>query len=365
MDEFDDIGPCVVMASPGMMQSGLSRELFESWCSDKKSGVIIAGYCVEGTLAKHLLNESPSEITTMAGQRVKVNCTVEYISFSAHTDFKQTTQFVRALKPAHIVLVHGEQTEMQKLKDALIRQYEDNPDYDIQVYNPRNTQPVELYFRGEKSAKVIGKLAAQTLPKDDQEISGILVKRNFKYHLMSPEDLPNYTDMAISSITQRQSIPIKCDPDFLIASLQRIFGNVKSTSGRHRFFDLIDLVFENNYIVLEWNSSPINDFYADSILAEILKLELEASSSSAVNRAKESAKEVIKAKSTLEQNFLNTLNDMFGELKVVKQEDQDECIVNIDEQKVQVNFKEFNVKCETDKQIEFQVQNVLNQLRNF
>jgi hypothetical protein len=25
-----------------MMQSGLSRELFESWCSDKKSGVIIA-----------------------------------------------------------------------------------------------------------------------------------------------------------------------------------------------------------------------------------------------------------------------------------------------------------------------------------
>lgn len=31
------------MASPGMMQSGLSRELFESWCSDAKNGVIIAG----------------------------------------------------------------------------------------------------------------------------------------------------------------------------------------------------------------------------------------------------------------------------------------------------------------------------------
>ena len=45
---------------------------------------------VEGTLAKHLLNESPSEITTMAGQKVKVNCSVEYISFSAHTDFKQS-----------------------------------------------------------------------------------------------------------------------------------------------------------------------------------------------------------------------------------------------------------------------------------
>lgn len=52
MDHFDDIGPSVVMASPGMMQSGLSRELFESWCTDRRNGVIIAGYCVEGTLAK-------------------------------------------------------------------------------------------------------------------------------------------------------------------------------------------------------------------------------------------------------------------------------------------------------------------------
>ena len=33
----------MIMASPGMMQSGLSRELFESWCTDPKNGVIIAG----------------------------------------------------------------------------------------------------------------------------------------------------------------------------------------------------------------------------------------------------------------------------------------------------------------------------------
>lgn len=43
IDHFDDIGPCVVMASPGMLQSGLSRELFELWCTDAKNGVIIAG----------------------------------------------------------------------------------------------------------------------------------------------------------------------------------------------------------------------------------------------------------------------------------------------------------------------------------
>ena len=43
IDHFEDVGPCVVMASPGMMQSGLSRELFEAWCTEPKNGVIIAG----------------------------------------------------------------------------------------------------------------------------------------------------------------------------------------------------------------------------------------------------------------------------------------------------------------------------------
>ena len=50
----------------------------------------------------------------------------DYISFSAHTDFEQTSEFIRILKPPHIVLVHGEQNEMGRLKAALIREYEDN-----------------------------------------------------------------------------------------------------------------------------------------------------------------------------------------------------------------------------------------------
>ena len=74
----------------GMMQSGVSRELFESWCTDKKNGCIVAGYCVEGTLAKLILSH-PTEITAMNGQKLPLNMKVEYISFSAHTDYPQTS----------------------------------------------------------------------------------------------------------------------------------------------------------------------------------------------------------------------------------------------------------------------------------
>ncbi len=61
------------------------------------------------------------------------------------------------------ILVHGEQNEMARLKAALIREYEDNDEVDIEVHNPRNTEAVTLNFRGEKLAKVRLKLGSVSL----------------------------------------------------------------------------------------------------------------------------------------------------------------------------------------------------------
>lgn len=56
------------------------------------------------------------------------------------------------------ILVHGEQNEMARLKAALIREYEDNDEAQIEVHNPRNTEAVTLNFRGEKLAKAGSRL---------------------------------------------------------------------------------------------------------------------------------------------------------------------------------------------------------------
>lgn len=130
---------------------------------------------------------------------------MNYISFSAHTDYKQTSGFIRELKPPHVVLVHGEANEMSRLKAALVREYESDPDTNIEFHNPRNTVAVELFFRGEKMAKVVGNLAKRK-PEEGDPISGVLVKRNFNYHIMAPNDLQKYTNMTMSTVTQRQSI---------------------------------------------------------------------------------------------------------------------------------------------------------------
>ena len=42
-----ELGPAVVLATPSMLQTGLSRELFEAWCEDSDNGVIIADFAVQ------------------------------------------------------------------------------------------------------------------------------------------------------------------------------------------------------------------------------------------------------------------------------------------------------------------------------
>ncbi|CAK1550272.1 unnamed protein product [Leptosia nina] len=253
------------MASPGMMQSGLSRELFESWCTDPKNGVIIAGYCVEGTLAKTILSE-PEEITTMSGQKLPLKMSVDYISFSAHTDYQQTSEFINILKPPHVVLVHGEQNEMSRLKAALQREHRTR----LAVHTPRNTQLLSLTFRGDKTAKVMGSLAVDP-SKPGEQLQGILVKRNFNYHILAPSDLNKYTELTQSEVVQRQSIHYTGSSALLRHVVVRLAGTIEFLSEtRWRLYNCIDMIIEPPVIVLEWQAQPVSDMYADAVVAAVL-----------------------------------------------------------------------------------------------
>ncbi|KPJ07521.1 Cleavage and polyadenylation specificity factor subunit 3 [Papilio machaon] len=265
IDHFEDIGPCVIMASPGMMQSGLSRELFESWCTDPKNGVIIAGYCVEGTLAKTILSE-PEEITTMSGQKLPLKMSVDYISFSAHTDYQQTSEFINILKPPHVVLVHGEQNEMSRLRGALQREHRGR----LLVHTPRNTQLLSLAFRGDRTAKVIGSLAMEP-PVPGRPLQGVLVKRNFNYHILAPADLNKYTELTQSEVTQRQSIHFGGTPALLRHAVLQLAGHVDFISDtRWRLYGCLDLTLDPPVVTLEWQAQPVTDMYADAVAAAVL-----------------------------------------------------------------------------------------------
>ncbi|XP_048660806.1 cleavage and polyadenylation specificity factor subunit 3 isoform X4 [Marmota marmota marmota] len=292
MDHFDDIGPSVVMASPGMMQSGLSRELFESWCTDKRNGVIIAGYCVEGTLAKHIMSE-PEEITTMSGQKLPLKMSVDYISFSAHTDYQQTSEFIRALKPPHVV----------------------------------------MGFLADKK------------PEQGQRVSGILVKRNFNYHILSPCDLSNYTDLAMSTVKQTQAIPYTGPFNLLCYQLQKLTGDVEELEIQEKpalkVFKNITVIQEPGMVVLEWLANPSNDMYADTVTTVILEVQ---------SNPKIRKGAVQKASKKLEMHIYSKrleimLQDIFGE-ECISVKDGSVLSVTVDGKTANINLDTRTVECE-------------------
>lgn len=121
LDRFDDVGGCVMLASPGMLQNGVSRELLERWAPSDKNGVVITGYSVEGTMAKQIMQE-PDQIQAImsrntgggTGRRGPVGgdaekvmiprrCSIQEFSFAAHVDGVENREFIEEIAAPVVV----------------------------------------------------------------------------------------------------------------------------------------------------------------------------------------------------------------------------------------------------------------------
>lgn len=119
LDRFNDVGGCVMLASPGMLQSGVSRELLERWAPDQRNGVVITGYSVEGTMAKEIV-KMPDQIQAIMSRgagatkkgalgkeaekaMIPRRCTVDEFSFAAHVDGQENREFIEEVNAPVVV----------------------------------------------------------------------------------------------------------------------------------------------------------------------------------------------------------------------------------------------------------------------
>ncbi|KAG8874315.1 endoribonuclease ysh1 [Tulasnella sp. 331] len=269
-------GPCVVLASPGFLHTGASRELLELWAPDSRNGLIITGYSVEGTMARDILTE-PEEITGLKGNTIPRRISVRYISFSAHVDYSQNAEFIDLISPQHIVLVHGEQTAMGRLRGALQSKYKDR-DEDVKVYTPRNLETLQLTFRGERIAKAIGTLATEP-PAPNSILSGLLVAKDYSYTLLDPKDLKEFTGLSTSSVIQKVRIAIGCGWELVRWHMEGMYGAI--IEGRDkggmltlRIMSAVDVKWTSDTeVTLEWVASASNDMVADSVIAILMSID--------------------------------------------------------------------------------------------
>ncbi|KAF8893375.1 Metallo-hydrolase/oxidoreductase [Infundibulicybe gibba] len=257
--------PCVVLASPGFMQVGPSRELFELWAPDSRNGLIITGYSVEGTLARDIMTE-PEDFVSLKGVTIprKISCPVDY---------SQNSEFIELVKAQHVVLVHGEQTAMGRLRAAMTSRYKER-DEDVKIHTPRNLETLNLSFRGERVAKAIGTLADKPVQTGDL-LSGLLVAKDYSYTLLDPRDLRDFAGLSTCTVTQRQKIILGVKWELVRWHLEGMYGSVEEGLDKDGFptmrvMGAIDVKQTGEHeLTLEWDSSASNDMIADSTLALI------------------------------------------------------------------------------------------------
>ncbi|KAF8627840.1 hypothetical protein AX15_004257 [Amanita polypyramis BW_CC] len=280
--------PCVVLASPGFMQVGPSRELFELWAPDSRNGLIITGYSIEGTPARDILNE-PEEFMSLKGSPIPRKISVEYISFSAHVDYAQNSEFIEAVKAQHVVLVHGEQNAMGRLRAAMQSRFKER-DEDVKIHTPRNLETLQLSFRGERVAKAIGTLADKP-PQPNDVLSGLLVAKDYSYTLLNPRDLRDFAGLSTCTVTQRQKIPLNVGWDLVKWHLEGMYGSAEEGVDKDgiptmRVMGVLDVkLTQEHELTLEWESSASNDMIADSTLSLVTGIDRSPASIKLTTRA--------------------------------------------------------------------------------
>ena len=118
-------GPCIILATSGMLIGGPSLIYLKELADDSKNGLIFVSYQVEGTLGRRVqkgFKEFQYEDTRGRTQLVKLNLHLYTISgFSGHSSRSQISQYIRKINPPPrlIIVNHGEESKTVSLSSLL------------------------------------------------------------------------------------------------------------------------------------------------------------------------------------------------------------------------------------------------------
>ncbi|MCD4666200.1 beta-CASP ribonuclease aCPSF1 [archaeon] len=140
MKEVLEGGPCVIMATSGMMVGGPSVEYFKELANNVKNSLVLVSYQGVGSLGRRL-QQGEKEIIFSKDETVKVKMGISTLSgFSGHSTRKQLLSFMHNLepKPKRVILVHGENSKCLDLATTLHKLYR------IETSAPRTLETIRI-----------------------------------------------------------------------------------------------------------------------------------------------------------------------------------------------------------------------------
>ena len=136
-------GPCIVIATSGMLAGGASVEYFKEFAESEKNLIIFGCYQAPGSLGRTV--QEGSKVVKIdeqfGGETINVNMQVETMSgLSAHSGRGELMAFVGRMspKPKKVIVSHGEQSRCLDFASSIYRQY------GIETVVPRNLETIRL-----------------------------------------------------------------------------------------------------------------------------------------------------------------------------------------------------------------------------
>jgi KH/beta-lactamase-domain protein len=124
-DEIVEGGPCIIMATAGMMEGGPVLDYFKRLAPYDENGLIFVSYQVAGTMGQRVQSGMRSaQIYSQEGKLEVINIELGINTvngFSGHSDRRQLLNYVRRLRPQprRVFVIHGEESKTENIARTL------------------------------------------------------------------------------------------------------------------------------------------------------------------------------------------------------------------------------------------------------
>jgi hypothetical protein len=142
--EVVEAGPCIIIATSGMLVGGASVEYFRELADSKRNSVIFTCYQASGSLGMQV-KEGLKEVKLIGeeGREETVPINMEVVAIdglSGHSSRTQLVSFINNIQPQpkRIIINHGEQSRCLDLASSLYKMYH------VETVVPRNLETVRL-----------------------------------------------------------------------------------------------------------------------------------------------------------------------------------------------------------------------------
>ncbi len=133
-------GPCVILATSGMLTGGSSIEYLRELGDSKKNSLIFVSYQGEGSLGRRI-QRGDREISIENGGSLALKAQVDTIAgLSGHADRNELIDYVHKItpRPRKIIINHGESSKCLDLASAMHKTFK------VETIAPRNLDVVRL-----------------------------------------------------------------------------------------------------------------------------------------------------------------------------------------------------------------------------